>query len=324
MPPKAAFNYNETKLKLFMYKLQNHINAKYHINIKWHPKQLDKKLYTLLQQSKKEQANTIRNAKEKHTIKTITQHNNKKHYQNGNNNHINQHEPNLNPIECENTHKNPVNPPHCNCNHNGCEHHQLIKRTNKGNSQINATNTNINILKDPINNNPIPTNPHNISAKLNSLRKPNHISIINKERIEQTIEKLVENAGQPGIDAIPIEFYFWSGTAMTDTLNNYYKILETINIFPSNMKTDIKTPLPKYKADAADAIKQDPSQYRPIACQNIIYKILDGNLKMELEKHDKTHKIIERNQGGFKKEQETNEHTWVLQNIFCYNPKKSL
>ncbi len=34
---------------------------------------------------------------------------------------------------------------------------------------------------------------------------------------------------------------------------------------------------------------------------------------MELEKHDKTHKIIELNQGGFKKEQGTNEHTYVLQ-----------
>ncbi len=61
---------------------------------------------------------------------------------------------------------------------------------------------------------------------------------------------------------------------MIDTLYEYYSILETVNIFPTNMKTDLKTPLPKYKASAPDEIKLDPQNYRPIACQNVIYKIL--------------------------------------------------
>ncbi len=52
-----------------------------------------------------------------------------------------------------------------------------------------------------------------------------------------------------------------------------------------------------------------------------MYKILDGNLKIELEEHDLAHNIIEPNQGGFKKKEGSNEHTYVLQNIFCHNRK---
>ncbi len=213
-----------------------------------------------------------------------------------------------------------IKKPQCKCNHNGCIHHQIMQ-SNKENTQTNKKiNTKINNGNIKIKN-PLPKNPFNIIDKIKTLGNKNNKSIIKRERIKETIIKLAENAGQPGIDAIPIDYYFWSGNIMTEMLYDYYNILEKINIFPANMKTDIKTPLPKYKANANDEIKLDPSQYRPIACQNIIYKILDGNLKIELEEHDKKHNIIEINQGGFKKEQGTNEHTYVLQNIFCYNPK---
>ncbi len=52
-----------------------------------------------------------------------------------------------------------------------------------------------------------------------------------------------------------------------------------------------------------------------------MYKILDGNMKIELEEHDEQEQIIQPNQGGFKRQEGSNEHLFVIQNIFHYNQK---
>ncbi len=326
MPPQAAFNYNKTTRNNFISRLQKHINIKYQLNLKWHPKDLNTTLYNLLKKSKKQQKQALQNNLNQHDIRQFAQETDKQQYlQNNNTNNtntqtINQHQnnPNQNITQIQqyqnNPNQNKTSPPQCDCNKNNCIHHQLWKTNNTSHNNPN-TNHNKTI------NNPPPVTPHNIIRELKKLTKPYHISIINKERIEQTIQKLQENNGSPGIDFLPIEYFFWSGSAMIDILHDYYKILETINIIPHNLKTDIKTPLPKYKKDAKDNIKQDPSQYRPVALQSLMYKILDGNLKIELEEHNLAHNIIEPNQGGFKQKEGTNEHTYVLQNIFCHNKK---
>ncbi len=107
---------------------------------------------------------------------------------------------------------------------------------------------------------------------------------------------------------------------MANILLNYCTILEKINIIPTILKIDIKNPIPKFSNKDTIEIKTNPANYRPLALQNIMYKILDGNLKLELDQHDEKYKIIKINQGGFKQREGANEHLYVLQNIFHYNP----
>lgn len=123
----------------------------------------------------------------------------------------------------------------------------------------------------------------------------------------------------PGLSQIPISYYYWGGGAMADMLLQWYRTIEQYGIVPWNMNIDIKTPFPKYDTTATEETKQDPTKYRPIALQNSIYKILDGCIKIVLEKHNEEHNIIASNQGGFKQKEGTIEHLFVIQNLFHHN-----
>ena len=87
------------------------------------------------------------------------------------------------------------------------------------------------------------------------------------------------------------------------------------------MKVDIKVLMPKFKSGAHHTTKQHPSNYRLIALQNYIHKMPDGCVKIHLEQHNETPKIIFPNQGGFKKQEGTTEQLFVVQNLFQYNEK---
>ena len=138
--------------------------------------------------------------------------------------------------------------------------------------------------------------------------------------IQQTIKNLKKNK-TPGITAIPINYYKAGGVPMSNMLTEWYETLEYYQIVPWNLKVDIKVPIPKYQPGAHRLIKQDPSNYRPLALQNCMYKILDGCLKIKLERHNEMNRIIYPNQGGFKKQEGTTEQLFVMQNLFQYNEK---
>ncbi len=131
----------------------------------------------------------------------------------------------------------------------------------------------------------------------------------------------MEKKGAPGIAAIPIQYYFWGGEPMIEMLHNYYRILEKIQIIPEALKIDIKSPIPKYDKNADNNERENPENYRPIALQNIMYKILDGNLKLELDRVNAENNIVMINQGGFKQKEGAIEHLFVLKNIWHYNKK---
>ena len=141
---------------------------------------------------------------------------------------------------------------------------------------------------------------------------------INLQNIRTTIHDLNKDKS-PGLSGIPVNYYQWGGEPMIQMVYTWYNTMKTYNYVPWNLKIDIKIPFPKYSNDAKRVTKQDPAQYRPIALQNSMYKILDGCIKLSLEKHDTTYQIIHKNQGGFKKKEGTTEHLYIAQNMFSYN-----
>jgi len=148
--------------------------------------------------------------------------------------------------------------------------------------------------------------------------KAMNLSPIDPTRITHVIRDLHKGKA-PGITGIPITYYSWGGRPMTQMLNEWYKTMEKYNIVPWNLKLDIKTPFPKFEAGAENKIKLDPANYRPIALQNSMYKIMDGCIKLSLEAHNKVYNIILPNQGGFKQKEGTIEHLFVIQDLFQYN-----
>ena len=106
---------------------------------------------------------------------------------------------------------------------------------------------------------------------------------------------------------------------MIEMLYLWYKTIQSHNFAPWNLKIDVKMHFPKFNDDAPKITKQNPSQYRPIALQNRMYKMLDGCIKIQLEQHDTAHQIIYKNQGGLKKKERIIEHLYVAQTAFSYN-----
>ena len=145
------------------------------------------------------------------------------------------------------------------------------------------------------------------------------VEIIKIDTIRQVMNDMNKDKS-PGMTGIPIKYYHWGGETMQHLLLTWYKIMQEHNIIPWNLKIDIKIPFPKFEEGAFDITQHDPANYRPIALQNSMYKILDGTIKIALENHNKKHNIIEINQGGFQKKQGTLEHLFVIQNLFHHNP----
>ena len=92
--------------------------------------------------------------------------------------------------------------------------------------------------------------------------------------------------------------------------------MKNTNYIPRHLKYDIKQPLFKKKSNASRKIKRTPNNWRPIALQPAIVKILDFCIKERLDGYAD---IIHRNQGGFKSSEGTAEHLYVLGEIFQYN-----
>ena len=143
---------------------------------------------------------------------------------------------------------------------------------------------------------------------------------INRPNILNTIHNLNKDKSS-GLSGIPVRYYHWGGSPMIELLYTWYKTMQQFNYVPWNLKIDMKMPFPKFNNEAPRITKQDPAQYRPIALQNSMYKILDGCIKINLESHDQKHQMIYKNQGGFKKKEGTIEHLYVAQTAFNYNKK---
>ena len=161
----------------------------------------------------------------------------------------------------------------------------------------------------------VPNIPPNQNIKVELERDTNPIT---RPNILNTIHNLNKDKS-PGLSGIPVRYYYWGGNPMIELLYTWYKTMQQFNYVPWNLKIDIKIPFPKINNEAPRITKQDSSQYRPIALQNSMYKILDGCIKINLETHDQNHQIIHKNQGGFKKKEGTIEHLYVAQTAFSYN-----
>ena len=161
----------------------------------------------------------------------------------------------------------------------------------------------------------VPKIPLNTNIRHTPEEDPNPITIPN---IFNTIENLNKDKS-PGLSGIPVRYYHWGGDPIIQMLYSWFRIMQQYKYIPWNLKLDIKIPFPKFDNAAPRITKQDPSQYRPIALQNSMYKILDGCIKIKLEEHDETHNIIHKNQGGFKKKEGTREHLYVAQTAFHHN-----
>ena len=144
--------------------------------------------------------------------------------------------------------------------------------------------------------------------------------IITLENINKTIEDL-KPGKSPGISGIPINLYKYSEDLLRTNILDWFRLLQKTEIIPLTLKLDIKNPHPKYGPEADQKTKQDTVNHRPITLQNNLYKILDGNIKIAAEEHNKLYNIIQPEQGGFKREEGTIEHMFVLQNIYHKNNK---
>ena len=150
--------------------------------------------------------------------------------------------------------------------------------------------------------------------------RPNkeNCQVVDKARIKAMIDKL-QPFKSPGITQIPMAYYKWLDQDILDPLEQWFKTLEQNHTIPWILKIDIKSPIPKFNSTAPLNDQINPEKYRPIALGNSMYKILDGNLKIALEEHNEEHGIILPNQGGFKSEEGTIEHLYVMENLFHYN-----
>ncbi|MCP4141338.1 MAG: hypothetical protein GY755_13825 [Chloroflexi bacterium] len=321
MPLKSTF-INKIEANNYVKKLTNYINKSMKIKIEFTIKDLKNKLRNEIikynpnkkkndeKQSRKEGKNITKQNK----INCKCNRNNCQHHKDKIALNIKNYKKNTNKKTKNNNNIKKIN------NHNKTKENTHKKQKKETIHQNKYINNKENSNKNNENNNKNSDNKINMEMTI-ALFNDNKTKIITKERIKKTIGKLMEKKGAPGLSAIPIQYYFWGGNPMIEMLYNYYSILDKIKIIPQILKLDIKAPIPKYDKNANNKIKQDPANYRPIALQNIMYKILDGNIKIELDQIDKNNNIIQINQGGFKQKEGAIEHLFVLKNIWHYNNK---
>ena len=139
--------------------------------------------------------------------------------------------------------------------------------------------------------------------------------IINAGVIMRALEHL-KSGKAPGWDTLPVEFYQHGGQAMLDCVRLRLETFEKYNYIPKHLKYDIKQPLFKKKSNASLSVKRTPNNWRPIALQPAIIKILDYCIKEKLDEHAN---VIHSNQGGFKSSEGTAEHLYALAEMFHYN-----
>lgn len=148
---------------------------------------------------------------------------------------------------------------------------------------------------------------------------PDDSKIFTKKIIQDVIKKSKKSSA-PGITTLTYKFYHEGKAPMIKMLLSWYNAWQEYDTIPKYFKIDIKTVLQKYGLEATDRKKSNPANYRPIALQNIIYKIMDGCVLRKLNRHNDKNGTIVPNQAGFKANEGTIEHMFNISTIFEHNP----
>ena len=116
-----------------------------------------------------------------------------------------------------------------------------------------------------------------------------------------------------GISRIPIQYYQGSGIPMQKLLHQFFDLLWKYRYIDPILRLDTKTCIPKFKPADMLRYQNDPTQYRPIAVQNTIFKIFDNIIRKRLEDWVEHYHMLEPNQGGFCKKIGCPEQIFILQ-----------
>ena len=148
---------------------------------------------------------------------------------------------------------------------------------------------------------------------------PTPIDLFSEENIKNVIKKANKNAA-PGITATPNSFWKAGAIPMQKILSKWFELFNKFKYVPKRMKIDLKSILQKYEAGANKITRMDPSNYRPIALQDTLYKLFDACVLNAINAHLKQNNIIIENQAGFKSEEGTMDHILTIETIIQYNP----
>ena len=156
---------------------------------------------------------------------------------------------------------------------------------------------------------------------------PNESNLLSPHEIQTTKNDITEDmvsealnylhSRSPGISTLPINYYKFDPQNNVSRLARFYNLLLQSQHIPTDMKREIKTAIPKYRASASSLTKEDPSNYRNLGLQNSLFKILDAIVKLQLDRWVIDKNLLHLHQGGFQNEKGTLEHIYVFQEAFA-------
>lgn len=139
--------------------------------------------------------------------------------------------------------------------------------------------------------------------------------IITKDEIKCAILSLKPGKAI-GLDTISSEMVKSSITALQDVYDKLFNRILREGTYPRLWRESYITPI--YKAGG----RNDPSNYRGIAINNILGKVFSIILNSRLEKFIKANNLIDDTQIGFKKNCRTTDHMFVLRTLIDKYVKK--
>lgn len=143
---------------------------------------------------------------------------------------------------------------------------------------------------------------------------------ITANEIEMAIKSLKLNKAS-GIDNIINEYLISMKHLLLPTYEKLFNIILDTGIVPSDWTKGNIIPIYKNKGS-----KSDPTNYRPVTLLSCLGKVFTYILNTRLSKYLESNNILNKNQGGFRKEYSTTDNIMILYSLTEYfkNQKRKL
>ena len=129
------------------------------------------------------------------------------------------------------------------------------------------------------------------------------------DEIKKCINKL-KNSKSPGCDNILNEYLKSTKEIFLPVYESLFNKIFDSGILPTSWLEGSITPIYKNKGDSSD-----PANYRPITILSCLGKVFTAVLNNRLTDFIDTHKLLNENQAGFRKEYSTSDHIFVLSSL---------
>ena len=129
------------------------------------------------------------------------------------------------------------------------------------------------------------------------------------DEIKKCITKL-KNSKSPGCDNKINEYLKSTKEIFLPVYESLFNKIFDSGILPTSWLEGSITPIYKNKGDSSD-----PANYRPITILSCLGKVFTAVLNNRLTDFIDTHKLLNENQAGFRKEYSTSDHIFVLSSL---------